>query len=105
LFGRKGKDLTLTVPVTFPEAVLGATVKVPTLGDPVTLRIPPGTPTGKTFRVRGRGAPVAGGFGDLLVTVEVVIPSPLTDDQRAAVEALAAAIPESPRKHLGVDGE
>jgi molecular chaperone DnaJ len=103
LFGRKGKDLTLTVPVTFPEAVLGATVKVPTLGDPVTLRIPPGTPTGKTFRVRGRGAPVAGGFGDLLVTVEVVIPSPLTDEQRAAVEALAAAIPESPRKHLGVD--
>jgi molecular chaperone DnaJ len=105
LFGRKGKDLTLTVPVTFPEAVLGAEVKVPTLDAPVTLRIPPGTPTGKTFRVRGRGAPISGGFGDLLVTVEVVIPSPLTDEQRAAVEALAAAIPESPRKHLGVDAE
>ena len=105
LFGRKGRDLTLTVPVTFPEAVLGAAVKVPTLDAPVTLRIPAGTPTGKTFRVRGRGAPVSGGFGDLLVTVEVVIPSPLTDEQRAAVEALAAAIPESPRKHLGVDAE
>jgi molecular chaperone DnaJ len=105
LFGRKGKDLTLTVPVTFPEAVLGAEVKVPTLDAPVTLRIPPGTPTGKTFRVRGRGTPVPGGFGDLLVTVEVVIPSPLTDEQRAAVEALAAAIPDSPRKHLGVDAE
>ena len=51
------------------------------------------------------GAPISGGFGDLLVTVEVVIPSPLTDEQRAAVEALAAAIPESPRKHLGVDAE
>ncbi len=103
LFGRKGKDLTLTVPVTFPEAVLGAEVKVPTLDAPVTLRIPPGTPTGKTFRVRGRGTPVTGSFGDLLVTVEVVIPSPLTDEQRAAVEALAAATPESPRKHLGVE--
>ena len=99
LFGRKGKDLTLTVPVTYPEAALGATVTVPTLDSTVTLRIPAGTPTGKTFRVRGRGAPVTGGFGDLLVTVEVNVPSKLTDAERAAVEQLAA-FTESPRKHL-----
>ena len=54
IFGRKGKNLTITVPVTFPEAALGATIKVPTLDDPVSLRIPAGTRTGKTFRVRGR---------------------------------------------------
>ena len=103
LFGRKGKDLTLTVPVTFAEAALGATVKVPTLAEPVTLRIPPGTRSGRVFRVRGRGIPVAGGFGDLLVTVEVAVPQHLTDAQREAVEALASASPESPRSHLGVD--
>jgi molecular chaperone DnaJ len=100
LFGRKGKDLTLTVPITYPEAALGATVTVPTLEAPVTLRIPAGTPTGKTFRVRGRGAPISGGFGDLLVTVEVAVPSKLTDEERAAVEQLAATLIESPRKHL-----
>ena len=52
LFGRRGRNLTLEVPVTFPEAALGATVKVPTLDEPVSLRIPPGTPSGKTFRVK-----------------------------------------------------
>jgi molecular chaperone DnaJ len=100
LFGRKGKDLTLTVPITYPEAALGATVTVPTLDAPVTLRIPAGTPTGKTFRVRGRGAPVSGGFGDLLVTVEVAVPSKLSDAEREAIEALAAALTDAPRKHL-----
>ena len=99
LFGRKGKDLTLTVPVTFAEAALGATVKIPTLDEAVTLRIPAGTRSGRTFRVRGRG--VKG--GDLLATVEVVVPDTLSDAQRAAVEALAAASPESPRRHLGVE--
>ena len=100
LFGRKGKDLTLVVPITYPEAALGATVTVPTLDAPVTLRIPAGTPSGKTFRVRGRGAPVTGGFGDLLVTVEVAVPAKLTDAEREAVEQLAATLTESPRKHL-----
>ncbi len=103
LFGRKGKDLTLNVPITYPEAVLGATVTVPTLDAPVTLRIPPGTGSGKTFRVRGRGAPVTGGFGDLLVTVEVAVPTALSDEERAAVEGLAAVLSASPRAHLGVE--
>jgi molecular chaperone DnaJ len=104
LFGRKGKDLTLTVPITYPEAALGATVTVPTLNTPVTLRIPAGTTNGKTFRVRGRGAPVGGEFGDLLVTVEVAVPDQLSDVEREAIEALAKVMVESPRKHLGLDG-
>ena len=103
LFGRRGDDLLLRVPVTFSEATLGAEVRVPTLDSPVTLRIPPGTPHGKTLRVRGRGMPkAAGGSGDLLVTVEVVVPQTLSDEQRQAVEALAAATPANPRDHLGV---
>ncbi|HVF75903.1 MAG TPA: molecular chaperone DnaJ [Acidimicrobiales bacterium] len=102
LFGRRGNDLTLTVPVSFHEAALGASVTVPTLDAPVTLRIPPGTRSGRTFRVRGRGVPASTGTGDLLVTVEVAVPEELSDAQREAVEALAAATPESPRRHLGV---
>jgi molecular chaperone DnaJ len=101
LFGRQGKDLTLTVPVTFPEAALGAEITVPTLeGEPVTLKVPEGTPNGRTFRIPGRGVPARG--GDLLVTVEVAVPRRLTKKQRQAVEALAAVTSESPREDLGV---
>jgi molecular chaperone DnaJ len=103
LFGRKGNDLTLTVPVTFPEATLGADITVPTLeGAPVKLRIPAGTRSGRTFRVKGRGVPHGKSVGDLLVTVEVAVPTRLTDAERKAVEELAAASDESPRAHLGV---
>jgi molecular chaperone DnaJ len=102
LFGRRGNDLTITVPVTFAEAALGAEVKVPTLTDPVTLKIPAGTPSGRTLRVRGRGVPAAKKTGDLLVTVEVAVPTNLTAEQKNAIEALAAATSESPRAHLGV---
>jgi molecular chaperone DnaJ len=102
LFGRKGRHLTLTAPVTYPEATLGATVTVPTLDEPVTLRVPPGTRSGRTFRVKGRGVPAPGGAGDLLVTVEVAVPQRLSDAEREALEALAAATTESPRRHLGV---
>lgn len=102
IFGRKGKNLTITVPVTYPEATLGATVTVPTLTDPVTLRVPPGTRSGRTFRVKGRGVPGSGGTGDLLVTVEVAVPQRLSDAEREAVEALAEATTDSPRRHLGV---
>ncbi len=103
LFGRDGQHLTLTVPVTFAEAALGTKVSVPTLGDkPVTLKIPAGTPSGKVFRVKGRGVESKKGKGDLLVTVQVAVPKSLSDEQRQAVEALAAATTESPRQHLGV---
>ncbi|HSE72344.1 MAG TPA: molecular chaperone DnaJ [Nocardioidaceae bacterium] len=89
LFGRKGDNLTLTAPISFDEAVLGADIKVPTLtGAPVTVKIPPGTPNGRTFRVRGRGVPRKDGHkGDLLVTVEVHVPAHLNDKARKTVEA------------------
>ena len=103
IFGRRGNDLTVRVPVTYAEAALGADVKVPTLDDPVTVRIAPGTAHGKVLRVRGRGMPKpGGGTGDLLVTVEVVVPQELTDAQREALTALAAASTDNPRSHLGV---
>jgi molecular chaperone DnaJ len=103
LFGRDGANLTLQVPITYPEAALGAAVTVPTLdGEPITLKIPPGTRSGRTLRVRGRGLHTASHHGDLLVTVEVTVPASLTPEQRTAIEALAAATPSSPRSHLGV---
>jgi molecular chaperone DnaJ len=104
IFARSGKwDLTVKVPVTFPEAVLGAQVKVPTLDAPVTVKVPPGTQTGKTVRVRGRGIPRSSGDpGALLVTFDVVVPKELDDDGRAALEQLAASLPGNPREHLGV---
>lgn len=104
LFGRRGRDLTLAVPVTFPELALGSDVTVPTLdGPPVTLRVPPGTRSGRTFRVKGKGVETKRSSGDLLVTVEVAVPQKLSAAERKAVEALAAAAPDqSPRAHLGV---
>ncbi len=103
LFQMSGRDLRLTVPVTFPEAALGADIAVPTLdGSSVKVRIPAGTRTGRTFRVKGRGVPAAKRHGDLLVTVEVAVPAKLSEEERAAVEALAAAATESPRDHLQV---
>jgi molecular chaperone DnaJ len=105
LFGRRGRNLTLTAPVTYAEAALGTTVKVPTLDDPVTLRVPAGTASGQTFRVKGRGVPGRGKtpVGDLLVTVDVAVPKALSDDQRRAVEDLAKVLDETPRSHLGVE--
>ena len=102
-FGRTGRDLTLTVPVTFAEAALGADVTVPTLeGEPVKIRLPAGTRNGRTFRVKGRGVATKKGTGDLLATVEVAVPQKLSAAERKAVESLAAAGTESPRAHLGV---
>jgi molecular chaperone DnaJ len=105
LFGRSGKDLTVRVPVTFAEAALGANVKVPTLDGQVTVKIPPGTPGGKVLRVRGQGVPgdeskTNGKGGDLLVTIDVVVPTELDDRQREAVEALAAVTDADPRAGL-----
>ena len=75
IFSRKGENLTITLPVTFAEAALGADIKVPTMaGDDVTVRIAPGTPNGRTLRVKGRGITKGSTTGDLLVTVEVQVP-------------------------------
>jgi molecular chaperone DnaJ len=102
VFGRKGDNLTLTLPVTFPEAALGATVKVPTLDGPaVSVKIPAGTSTGRTLRVRGQGVTRRDGTkGDLLVTVEVAVPSSLSDDAKAALASYAEAQHDDPRAHL-----
>jgi len=104
IFERSGaKDLKVRVPVTFTEAALGAQVKVPTLDAPVTVKVPPGTQSGKTVRVRGRGIkPAKGEPGVLLVTFEVVVPSELSAEARTAVEALGEKLPQNPREHLGV---
>ena len=98
-FGRRGRDLTLRLPVTVAEAALGGVVTVPTLQGAVAMRLPPGTPHGRTFRLRGRGIPAPGKPGDLLVTVEIVVPAELNQEQRAALEAFAAAT-EPPRRHF-----
>jgi molecular chaperone DnaJ len=102
LFGRRGDDLTVELPISFPEAALGAKVQVPTLDGAVTLKVPAGTPTGKTFRIRGRGAPRKGGHGDLLVKVKVDVPSKLSKDEKALLQQLQEASKGSPRKRLGV---
>ncbi|WP_229054334.1 molecular chaperone DnaJ [Aeromicrobium sp. Leaf350] len=103
VFGRKGEHLTISVPVAYDEAALGADVAVPTIeGSSVTLRIPAGTPHGRTLRVRGKGGVARSGRrGDLLVTVEVSVPATLTDAERSAVEALREARGASdPREDL-----
>ncbi|MGB9111118.1 MAG: molecular chaperone DnaJ [Acidimicrobiales bacterium] len=102
LFGRRGRNLTLTVPVTYPEAALGATITVPTLNKPVSLKVPPGTKNGQTLRVRGKGIHQGSHVGDLLVSVEVVVPHELSEQERKAIEALQKATASSPRAYLGV---
>jgi molecular chaperone DnaJ len=103
VFGRSGGNLTVTVPVTVPEAALGSEIKVPShRGVPVTVRIPAGTPNGRTFRVRGKGVRRPDGtYGDLLVTVEVMVPKNVSTKGRQALEDLREATAgEDPREEL-----
>ena len=101
LFGRDGNNLTVRVPVTYAEAALGGDIDVPTLDGPrVMLRLRPGTPSGSRHRVKGKGIITKKATGDLIVTVEVEVPSQLSEQQRVAVEALAAATTVSPRTRL-----
>jgi molecular chaperone DnaJ len=102
VFERDGLNLRITVPVTFAEAVLGATIEVPTLGgDPVKLRVAPGTSSGKVLRVKDRGVTTSKGTGDLLARIEVAVPSRLTDAQRSALEAFEAeGTHDNPREDL-----
>ena len=100
-FGRRGRNLTTVATVSFSEAALGTQVTVPTLGESVTMKVPAGTQPGTTLRVRGRGVPAGSGkkakaAGDLLVKIEVAVPKDLTELQRSAVEAMAAAFGEDP---------
>ncbi len=101
LFGRTGDHLTLTVPITFAEAVQGVDLRVPTLDGQVTLRVPAGTPSGRTLRARGKGVTRRDGTsGDLLVTVEIVVPTELSKDARVALESFAEATGPAPRENL-----
>jgi molecular chaperone DnaJ len=107
IFGRKGDNLTLTAPVTFQEAALGAEIEVPTLhGTPVKLRLSPGTPNGRTLRVRGKGVSKRdGNKGDLLVTVEVLVPQALNEQAREALNSYAEAVGSvNPRAKLFAAG-
>jgi molecular chaperone DnaJ len=107
IFGRKGDNLTLTAPVTFQEAALGAEIEVPTLqGAPVKLRLSPGTPNGRTLRVRGKGVSKRDGSkGDLLVTVEVLVPQALNEQAREALNSYAEAVGSvNPRAKLFAAG-
>jgi molecular chaperone DnaJ len=83
VFAREGNNLRVDVPVTFIEAVRGATIEVPTLGgEPVKLKVAPGTPSGRVLRVKGRGVQTTGGVGDLLATMQVVVPDRLSAECR-----------------------
>lgn len=102
VFTMDGTNLRITVPVTFAEAALGATIEVPTLaGDVVRVRVPAGTPSGRTLRVKGRGVSTPKTTGDLLVTVQVAVPTNLSTKAKRAVEAFANATEgEDPRADL-----
>lgn len=108
LFTRDGADILCEVPVSFPQAALGAQVAVPTLEGRVNMRLPPGTQSGKVFRLRGKGLPVFGGYGkgDQFVTVVVEVPQKLNDKQRALLEQLADELDSDthlPAKHTFLD--
>ena len=100
LFARSGDNLTLTVPITFTEAALGTTLRVPTLDGAVSLKVAPGTPSGRTLRVRGRGIATSKKTGDLLVTVEVAVPARLSGEARDALEKYQAVATDDPRPSI-----
>ncbi len=103
VFGRSGKrDLTIAVPVTFAEAALGAVIQIPTLDGDTKIRVPAGTQGGTTMKVSGKGVETSNGSGDLLVTIEVTVPTDLSDTQRELLETFRDDAPENPREHLGV---
>jgi len=102
VFVRDGNNLRVNVPVTFAEAVLGATIQVPTLGgEPVKLKVAPGTPNGRVLRVKGKGVQSAKGEGDLLATVDIAVPSHVNEKASKALAEFAALLPdEDPRQDL-----
>lgn len=104
VFGRAGKrDLTITVPITYTEAALGAVVTVPTLNGTTKIKVPPSTRSGTTMKVSGKGVETATGTGDLLVKLEIAVPKDLSEDERSALEALQEAEANwNPRSTLGV---
>jgi DnaJ-class molecular chaperone len=103
LFERKGDDVLLDLPITAPESALGAAVEVPTLRGKVNMKVPPGTSSGRTFRLPGYGMPrvKGGGHGDQLVKTKIVMPSNLTSEERELYQRLSALRRDDPRAYLG----
>jgi len=102
LFQRRGDDLHLEIPVTYPEAALGAEIKVPTLNGWVTLTVPPGTAAGQRLRLAGKGMPRmrGGGSGDLYVRMRIVVPKDLTAEEKDLIARLGRLRREDPRRDL-----
>jgi molecular chaperone DnaJ len=102
VFSRDGDNVRVTVPVTIAEAILGATISVPLLGEaPVKLKVAPGTPNGRALRVKGKGVQRPGKEGDLLATVEIAVPSHVNDKAKALIEQFDQELPdEDPRADL-----
>lgn len=98
-FERRGDDVHVMLPLSVPEAALGASLEVPTLRGRVTMKVPPGTSSGRTFRLRGYGMPRSkgGGAGDELVSVKIVVPTDLTREEQDLYQKLAALRPAAPR--------
>jgi molecular chaperone DnaJ len=104
VFGRSGKrNLTITVPVTYTEAALGAVISVPTLNGTTKIKVPAGTQPGTTMKITGKGVETSKSTGDLLVTIDIAIPTEISKDEREALESLQDSESSwNPRKHLGV---
>lgn len=104
VFGRKGKkDLTIDIPVTYAEAALGDVISIPTLSGTTKIKVPAGTSPGTTMKLTGKGVETAQSTGDLLVTIRLVVPSEMSDEEREAIESLKVSEKQrNPRKHLGV---
>ena len=104
LFGRTGKkNLTINVPITYTEAALGAVISVPTLNGTTKIKVPAGTQSGTTMKITGKGVESAKSTGDLLVTIDIAIPTEVSDDEKEALESLQESESAwNPRKHLGV---
>ena len=100
LFTLEGADVRLDLPVTLYEAVLGAKVRVPTLDRPVEITVPPGTSSGRTFRLKGKGFPAKEGHGDLLATVQIVLPERPDEELEALMKKWQTDKPYDPRKDM-----
>jgi len=100
LFTLEGADLRLDLPITLYEAVLGAKVRVPTLDRPVEITVPPGTSSGRTFRLKGKGFPAKEGHGDLLATVQIVLPERPDEELEALMKKWHTDKPYDPRKDM-----
>jgi DnaJ-class molecular chaperone len=105
IFTRKGDNIHCVIPITVPEAALGAKIEVPTVSGKAQLRIPPGTQSGQVFRLREKGAPSLRGNvrGDQFVEVKVVLPDIIDEDSKNLLRDFERRNPDNPRKKLGLE--